>query len=305
VYLLPPLPGNLRIISINKEEVCHHYQILLHPRTITRRMTTTQRSRSKSCVLKVLFAWTTLAATCAAAVDLEDGFFATLSDNSNNDLLLVKSTSSDSAVSPSLRGGTVDPFNHGGLDLPPIPPFHPHHTGKIHYSSVMDTDGSVTYRREIQAPCDYGMLVFNIGPSMDNLPYHYDVYGDAYLWSDNGGLCILYPDYTGYQVSSNGPFWRPGYDPTTVKFRDLVPNPGHMHRISSRILRPPTGASKHSDTINRNKAGDYIIMGHHNFYGINFYKQLKDYVNSWGPNGPGASDTNDFGFMVFDATATA
>jgi len=265
---------------------------------------------SKSLVAKVLFVWTALAATCAAAAaDLEDGFFATISDDENNVLVPMKAGPDASAV-PSLRGGAIDPPNHrsapeGGLELPPIPPFHPHHTGSIRYSSFMDTDGTVTYRRDIQAPCDYGMLVFNIGPSEDDLPYHYDVYADAYLWSDNGGLCILYPDYTGYQTSLSGPFWRPGYDPTTVRFGDLVANPTHMHRISSRILRPPRGASRHSDAINKNKAGDYIVMGKHNFYGINFYKQLKDYVNSWGPNGPSDGDANEFGFAVFDATASA
>jgi hypothetical protein len=202
----------------------------------------------------------------------------------------------------SLRGGIVSGDNTDidrhrtndnriGTQLPPIPPLHPKHTGTVQYSSVMDAAGTVTYRRDIHAPCDNGMLVFNVGPSMDDLPYHYDLYGDAYLWSDNGGLCILYPTYDGYQLSNYGPFWRPGYDPTTVRFDNLIADPKHMHRISSRILKPAKGANNHAQQINRNRAGDYIIMGKHNFYGIRFYQKLKEYVNGWGPEGPDGGET--------------
>jgi len=269
----------------------------------------------------VLFASMALAAKVATAVESESGFFVPLGHSDAGLSLEVvtasetgqdvnKHATSSSSSSSSLRGGSTglnpNDVDEKGLKLPPIPPFHPVHTGQVHYSSVMDVDGRVTYRRDIQAPCDYGMLIFNIGPSKDDLPYHYDVYGDAYLWSDNGGLCILYPTYFGYQVSNYGPFWRPGYDPTTVRFGDLVAGPGHMHRISSRIMRPSTGADEHSAKINRSKAGDFIIMGHHSFYGINFYKQLKDYVNGWGPNGPSESDSNnnEFGWMLLDATVS-
>ena len=282
----------------------------------------TQGSMGKSFVFIVLFALTALAKKCATAVDLEEGFFVTYSDSSTTDLQIksiaadgvsdleqdVAKASSSSSSSSSLRGGSIDARQKDnideGLELPPIPPFHPVHTGQVHYSSVMDADGTVTYRRDIEAPCDYGMLVFNIGPASDDLPYLYDVYADAYLWSDNGSLCVLYPTYTGYQVSTNGPFWRPGYDPTTIRFGDLVADARHMHRISSRILRPATGATEHSNSINKTKAGDYIIMGRYNFYKINFYKNLKNYVNGWGPDGPNDSDTNEFGWMVFDATAS-
>lgn len=281
---------------------------------MTRTTNTTLGDRSNGLVVTVLSVWIALATTFAAAVDLEEGFFLPLSDSSTTGLQ-IESTTVDTIVleqgaekpSSSLRGGRVDLKQENiadeGLELPPIPPFHPVHTGQVHYSSVMDSGGTVTYRRDIEAPCDYGMLVFNIGPSKDDLPYHYDVYGDGYLWSDNGGLCIVYPTYTGFQLSSYGPFWRPGYDPTTVRFTNLVADPIHMHRISSRILRPPTGATEHSKVINKTKAGDYIIMGHHNFYGINFYKNLKNYVNGWGPNGPNDSDTNEFGWKVLDLTA--
>jgi len=218
----------------------------------------------------------------------------------------------------SLRGGIVSGDNTDidndidshrtnnnriGTQLPPIPPLHPKHTGTVQYSSVMDAHGTVTYRRDFHAPCDNGMLVFNVGPSMDDLPYHYDLYGDAYLWSDNGGLCILYPTYDGYQLSNYGPFWRPGFDPTTVRFDNLIADPNYMHRISSRILEPAKGANNHSQQINRNRAGDYIIMGKHNFYGIRFYQKLKEYVNGWGPDGPdgGEIDVTGDEWVVTDA----
>lgn len=203
-------------------------------------------------------------------------------------------------VASSLRG------HPASLDVPPIPPIHPVHTGEVDYSSVMEADGTVIYRRDIEAPCDYGMLVFNIGPAGDDLPYPFDLYADAYLWDDNGGLCILYPTYRGYQVSQYGPFWRPGYDATTVKFGDLVEGFKHMHKISSRMLVPQSGAPQHAQQINRDKAGDYVIMAKHNFYDIDYYKRLKAFVNSWGPNGwtPEDDENHQDGWVVSDHTTT-
>lgn len=173
----------------------------------------------------------------------------------------------------------------------------------------MEADGTVIYRRDIEAPCDYGMLVFNIGPSSDDLPYPFDLYADAYLWSDNGGLCILYPTYRGYQESQYGPFWRPGYDPTMVKFGDLENRFTHMHRISSRMLVPQSGAPQHSQEINRDKAGDFVIIAKGNFYSIDYYKRLQAFVHSWGPDGwtPGGGDgeSDPDGWVVLDHTVTA
>ena len=209
-------------------------------------------------------------------------------------ILLVNNEEEKERVSfTMLRGGvggggasaSVSNSNSDDNDMvkfPPIPPIHPHHTGSVHYSSVMNADGTTTYRRDITAPCDYGMLLFNVGPALDNLPYQYDLYGDVYLWSDNGGLCLFYPTYTGYQTSTAGPFWKLGYDPTTVNFADLTSGFRHMHRISSRIDAPGGGtAHKNSKAIDKQRAGDYIIMAHHNFYSIEYYKQLKHFVNSW------------------------
>jgi len=240
-----------------------------------------------------------------STVDTEEGFSALQFGEGDFPLLELlpieiekDAQPANDAVSSSLRGNSKD-----SLNLPPIPPIHPIHDGAVVYSSMMEADGTITYRRDIHAPCDNGMLLFNVGPSKDELPYHYDLYGDAYLWSDNGGLCILYPTYTGYQTSTYGPFWRPGMDPTTVKFTNLIAQFKAMHRISSRVLAPKDGAPDHSKEINRNRAGDYIIMAKHDFYTIDYYKGLKAFVNSWGPNGwkPEDSDNAD-GWVVLDAT---
>jgi hypothetical protein len=249
-----------------------------------------------------------------SAVIIDDRFEIIPSpiDASDSPLLLLDALSSERDTEKPERESPIDNAALRGstnLDLPPIPPIHPVHTGSVQYSSVMDPSEVVTYRRDIHAPCDFGMLVFNVGPSKDELPYHYDLYGDAYLWSDNGGLCILYPTYTGYQISTDGPFWRPGYDPTTVRFGDLVAGPRHMHKISSRIMGPPGGgAKKHAAEIDPARAGDYVIMGKHDFYGINYYKQLKNYVNSWGATGPNdeeSAEMDDLGWVVSDATTNA
>lgn len=264
-------------------------------------------------VVKLAFLLLAITAkTCATeqendvtAVNTEAGFKVLHFGEGETQLLEVAPTDiekdskqSNGETSSSLRGKSKD-----ALDVPPIPPFHPVHTGSVVYSSMMDVDGTTTYRRDIHAPCDNGMLLFNVGPSKDELPYPFDLYDDAYLYSNNGGLCILYPTYTGYQTSTYGPFWTPGKDPTAVKFQNLLPGFKFMKRISSRILVPPDGAPEHSKEINHNKAGDYIIMAKHDFYSIDYYKRLKEFVNSWGPNGWGPGEIeNEDGWVVFDAT---
>ena len=211
-------------------------------------------------------------------------------DTINGDFSLLPLEPIESQTTSSLRGNSVD--------LPPIPPIHPHHTGVAQYSSTMDATGTIIYRRDIKTPCDNGLLVFNVGPSADDLPYHYEVYADAYIWSDNGGLCILYPDYTAFQVSQYGPFWRKGIDPTTVTFTNLIDDFHAMHRISSRMLAPDGGAPKHTQEINHEKGGDYVMMFKGDFYDVEYYQRLKAFVNSWGPDGrPPHHDE----FMVVDA----
>eukprot|EP00980_Cylindrotheca_fusiformis_P000637 scaffold158_cov105-Cylindrotheca_fusiformis.AAC.10 len=155
----------------------------------------------------------------------------------------------------------------------PIPPFHPHHTAFVTYSSHMSSKGSVEYRRYIRVPCNYGMLVFSVGLAKDNLPYRYEVYNDAYLFSDNNSLCILNPWYAGYQVS-NEPFWNPT-DPMSLEVKNL--NKNTMHWISSRLVNPYSSKRKYD----RQKTGDYIVVAKHNFYDAHYYQALKAAVNQW------------------------
>eukprot|EP00980_Cylindrotheca_fusiformis_P000636 scaffold158_cov105-Cylindrotheca_fusiformis.AAC.9 len=158
----------------------------------------------------------------------------------------------------------------------PIPPFHPHHTAFVTYSSHPSSDGrsaAVEYRRDIRAPCNYGMFVFSVGPAKDNLPYRYNVYNEAYLFSDNNGLCILDPWFTGYQVSQE-PFWNPT-DPMSIKFKNL--NKNTMHWISSRLVNPHNSKRKYD----RQKTGDYVIIAKHDFYNAAYYRGLKETVNQW------------------------
>jgi hypothetical protein len=155
----------------------------------------------------------------------------------------------------------------------PIPPIHPHHGGVVTYSSHMSADGSVEYRRDIKAPCDHGMLVFSVGLAKDDMPYTYEVYNDAYLYSSNNGLCILYPTFSGYQVSRN-PFWNPT-DPMRIDIKPLALNV--MHWISSRVVDPHHSKKKYD----RKVTGDYIIMAKHDFYNPHFYQEVKATINGW------------------------
>lgn len=206
-------------------------------------------------------------------------------------------------TSNSLRGNSDSNSLENSLELPPIPPIHPHHTGVAHYSSTMDADGTIIYRRDIRTPCNNGLLVFNVGPSKDEMPYHWEVYADAYIWSDNGGLCILYPEYTAFQLSQYGPFWRKGIDPTTVTFTNLIDDFHVMHRISSRMLGPPEGAPEHTKQINHEKGGDYVMMFKGDFYDVGYYQRLKAFVNSWGPDGWGPHHEQE-GWMILDGATT-
>lgn len=155
----------------------------------------------------------------------------------------------------------------------PIPPIHPHHGGVVTYSSHMSSDGSVEYRRDIKAPCDHGMLVFSVGLAKDSMPYTYEIYNDAYLYSSNNGLCILNPWFTGYQVSKN-PFWNPT-DPMRIDIKPL--NLNVMHWISSRVVDPYHSKKKYD----RKLTGDYVVMAKHDFYNAHYYQELKATINGW------------------------
>jgi hypothetical protein len=118
------------------------------------------------------------------------------------------------------------------------------------------------------------MLLFNVGPAKNDLPYTYDIYDDAYLFSNNNDLCLFYPTYKGYQTA-NYPFWEPE-DPRTITIKPL--DARTFHRISSRILKPYNSTEKKIDPL---RAGDYIIIGTHDFYSVRYFQQLKATVQNW------------------------
>jgi len=198
---------------------------------------------------------------------------------------MISSSNSFPTASTSasmLRGTTATTAAAGSKSLlssflSPIPPFHPHHSGSVQYSSVMN-NGQISYRRDVDAPCDDGMLIFTVGVAAKELPYEYDLYNEAYLYSDNAGLCVFYPTYVGYQISPT-PLWTVGVDPTTVIFTNLSLDPSSMHRVSSRQLHNIQNPT--TEGIDPDKLGDYVIMAKHDFYSIDYYKQLKAYINSW------------------------
>ena len=161
---------------------------------------------------------------------------------------------------------------------------HTHH-GHVFYQATLKPNNQIEYAREFTAPCDHGILVFNVGPAADYLPYMYDIYQDAYVFSNNKKMCWAYPTYRGIQ---KGPFpWWVQGDPTSFDvLTGLTPT-----KISHRIVRP-IGARN----ISAHKGGDYLIMAHHKFYTPTFYENLKNTVNSWTDD----DDNNDEG-ALFDA----
>lgn len=156
---------------------------------------------------------------------------------------------------------------------------HPPHPKKLHHGTVEyfteDTGDGRLYRREFTIPCGYGMLAFNIGPAKKELPYAFDVYDDAYIYSDNAGLCLLYPSYRGFQNGTE-PFWEVN-DPTFQKVELDV-----WAKISHKINTQPN--TKEIDVAVKARGGDYVIMAKGNFYDPHYYQRLKAVVNSWSTN---------------------
>jgi hypothetical protein len=156
-----------------------------------------------------------------------------------------------------------------------IKPIKPHHHGDVIFlTEKVDGTDHYKYKREFTVPCGYGILVFNIGPALENQPYSYDIYQDNYAYSDNSGLCVIYPSYKGEQ-EADFPLWEPS-DPTqmTIALGDTPT------KISTRVVAPnyskPFDASK--------KGGDFCIMRSGNFYNPDYYKHLKHEINTWPQN---------------------
>lgn len=159
-----------------------------------------------------------------------------------------------------------------------IKPMKPHHTGHVQYVTEISSDRNhLIYKRIFNAPCGYGMLVFNVGPAALYEPYTYELYDDAYAYSNNEGLCVLYPSYNGVQESTS-PLW---------SFNDememTVPLGDTPTQISTRIVIPPN--TKHINSTNPTKyhGGDYLIIRDGNFYNPTYYKNLKELINHWPP----------------------
>jgi hypothetical protein len=163
---------------------------------------------------------------------------------------------------------------------------HPNH-GHVFYQATLKPNNQIEYAREFTAPCDYGILVFNVGPAAQYLPYEYDIYQDAYVFSNNKKMCWAYPTYRGIQ---KGPFpwWAQG-DPTNIEVLTGL-NPT---RISHRVVRP-AGAKN----FTARKGGDYLVMAHHKFYTPLFYEHLKRTVNSW-EDDDGDNDSDEMRFADF------
>jgi hypothetical protein len=156
-----------------------------------------------------------------------------------------------------------------------IKPIKPHHHGDVIFlTEKIEGSDNYRYKRLFTVPCGDGILVFNIGPAIENQPYSYDIYQDNYAYSDNSGLCVLYPSYKGEQ-EADFPLWEPS-DPTqlTINLGD-TPN-----KISTRIVAPVKAKSFDASK----KGGDFCIMRSGNFYNPDYYKHLKHEINMWPEN---------------------
>lgn len=156
-----------------------------------------------------------------------------------------------------------------------IHPPHPKklHHGEVLYKTVQDPTEGRYYQRSFVIPCGYGILVVNIGPANTNMPYDFDVYDDGYAYSNNGGLCIFYPSYKAHQDGSE-PFWMPS-DPTAFR----VPLGDQLTKISTKINDHPH--TKDMSKAEKERGGDYLVMTKGDFYTPQYYRELKQMVNTW------------------------
>eukprot|EP00522_Entomoneis_paludosa_P006346 CAMPEP_0172450592 /NCGR_PEP_ID=MMETSP1065-20121228/8874_1 /TAXON_ID=265537 /ORGANISM="Amphiprora paludosa, Strain CCMP125" /LENGTH=179 /DNA_ID=CAMNT_0013202385 /DNA_START=156 /DNA_END=695 /DNA_ORIENTATION=+ len=145
--------------------------------------------------------------------------------------------------------------------------------GKVVYWTKDTTEGTTEYTRIFTVPCAYGVLAFNIGPAPQYAPYAYEIYQDAYAFSDNGGLCPLYPSWKASQTS-DFVLWNPQTDANEheVKLGDTE------QLISTRVVQPP-----HSKA-NVAHGGDFVIMRKGNFYSPQYFRQLQEHVHSFPPD---------------------
>lgn len=150
-----------------------------------------------------------------------------------------------------------------------IKPFKPLHHARFVYYTSSDETGKLSYRREFTAPCNYGILVFNIGPAAEQEPYSYEVYQDAYVFSDNKGLCFIYPSYKGVQTG-DFPFWK-----MTDATEGNVGLGDDPNRISTRVVIEPK--TKEMDAT---QGGDYLIVRQGNFFSPGYNSAIRRFVHS-------------------------
>lgn len=184
-------------------------------------------------------------------------------------VLFVETANSTTAVLTATTTALASSFS-SFLLFWHIKPIKPYHHGRVVYSVLSDDAGRIIYKREFTVPCADGLLVFNVGPAPEYAPYAYDVYEDAYAYSDNSGLCIFYPSWQGLQQSYHKLWETKDLTAYTVNLGDK-PN-----KISTRVVRP--AGTKKDPAV---KGGDYVIMRPGDFYTPAYYKRLKDEVNSW------------------------
>jgi hypothetical protein len=150
-----------------------------------------------------------------------------------------------------------------------VKPIKKHHHGEVVFSTEIDDEGNFVYKRTFTVPCGDGILVFSVGPAATYEPYAYELYDDAYVYSNNQGLCVLYPSYKAIQTSDEI-LWTPE-DPKqqTLELGDL-PN-----KITARVTKKP---DTKDDT---QRGGDFVVMRSGKFYTPVYYKHLKSSINSW------------------------
>lgn len=188
-------------------------------------------------------------------------------------------------TSPPVKENTTESANHEQIYRESHPPRinnmirHPHHEGYVDYYMEISPDmRQLIYVRQFNVPCGYGLLVFNVGPAANYAPYVLDIYDDAYVYSDNDGLCFFYPSYTGIQKGDE-PFWSINDDDE----KQVVPL-GSIAHISSRIVILPN-TKPYDNSKHRYLAGDYAIISRGNFYTPAYYQQLRIQINNWATTG--------------------
>lgn len=189
--------------------------------------------------------------------------------------MALNARASAAAAAPPPSGGDLGFDFDLDLDFGSSSPWlRKNEDARVHYSPVIDK-GVVAYKREFTVPCDDGVLVFNVGPAPVDASYEFEVYDDAYLWSNNGGLCFLYPHYQAYQIWSK-PFWNES-DPKYYAFKHVKRT--QMHRISTKVNVQED--AKQVDSGIKAKGGDYVVFGGGKFWTPHYWDALRNTVHSW------------------------